>query len=42
MYRFVIPNNIIPDNEIQFTAREFRDFCVDAGIKFNYASVSHP
>jgi hypothetical protein len=22
--------------------REFKDFCVDSGIKINYASVSHP
>jgi transposase InsO family protein len=30
MYRFSVPNNIITDNGTQFTAREFRDFCVDA------------
>ena len=42
MYRFGIPNNIITDNGTQFTAREFRDFCTDVGIKINYASVSHP
>jgi transposase InsO family protein len=41
MYRFGIPNNIISDNETQFTAREFKDFCVDSSIKINYASVSH-
>jgi hypothetical protein len=29
MYRFGIPNNIIIDNGTQFTAREFKDFCVD-------------
>jgi transposase InsO family protein len=42
MYRFGIPNNIIPDNRTQFTAREFMDFCADSGIKINYALVSHP
>jgi hypothetical protein len=42
MYRFDMPNNIITDNETQFTTREFKDFCVDSGIKINYASVSHP
>jgi transposase InsO family protein len=42
MYRFSVPNNIITDNGTQFTAREFRDFCDDAWIKVNYASVSHP
>jgi transposase InsO family protein len=42
MYRFGVPNNIITDNGTQFTTREFKDFCVDSGIKINYASVSHP
>jgi transposase InsO family protein len=42
MHSFGIPSNIMTDNGIQFTAREFQDFCVDSGIKINYASVSHP
>jgi transposase InsO family protein len=42
MYKFGMPNNIIMDNGTQFTAREFKDFCADSGIKINYASVSHP
>jgi transposase InsO family protein len=42
MYRFGVANNIITDNGTQFTARKFRDFCADSGIKINYASVSHP
>jgi transposase InsO family protein len=42
MYKFGVPNTIITDNGTQFTSREFKDFCVDSGIKFNYASVSHP
>jgi hypothetical protein len=42
MYMFGVPNDIITNNETQFTAREFKDFCVDLGIKINYASVSHP
>jgi transposase InsO family protein len=41
MYQFGVPNNIITDNGIQFTAREFQDFCVDSGIKINHALVSH-
>jgi transposase InsO family protein len=41
MYRFSIPNNIITDNVTRFTMREFKDFCADSDIKFNYASVSH-
>jgi transposase InsO family protein len=39
--KFVVPNNVIIDNGTQFTAREFKDFCADSGIKINYASVSH-
>jgi hypothetical protein len=42
MYRFCVPNGIITDNGTQFTTREFKDFCVDSGIKINYALVSHP
>jgi transposase InsO family protein len=42
MYRFSVPNNIIIDNGTQFTAREFKGFCVDTGNKINYAWVSHP
>jgi hypothetical protein len=41
MYRFGAPNYIITDNGTQFTAREFKDFGADSGIKINYASVSH-
>jgi transposase InsO family protein len=39
---FDVPNNIITDNETQFTVREFKDFTAESGIKINYASVSHP
>jgi transposase InsO family protein len=42
MYRFSVPSNIITNNGNQFTAREFKDFCADLGIKINYALVSHP
>jgi malate synthase len=42
MYWFSVPNNIITDNRTQFTAREFKEFCVDIDIKVNYASISHP
>jgi hypothetical protein len=37
-----VPNNIITDNETQFTVREFNGFCVDSDIRINYALVSHP
>jgi hypothetical protein len=40
MYRFDVPNNIITNNGTQFTAREFKYFCVDSNIKVSYASVS--
>jgi transposase InsO family protein len=42
MYKFSVPNNIITDNGTQFTAREFKDFCADSGIKINHDSVLHP
>jgi hypothetical protein len=42
MYRFGVPNNIRTSNGTQFTTSEFNDFCVDSGIKINYASVPHP
>jgi transposase InsO family protein len=42
MYMFGIPNNFITNNWTQFTAREFKDFCADSGIKINHSSVSHP
>jgi hypothetical protein len=41
MYKFDMSSNIITDNGIQFTTREFKDFCANSGIKINYASVSH-
>jgi hypothetical protein len=41
MYMFGVPNSIITDNGTQLTAREFKDFFVDSGIKINYATVSH-
>jgi transposase InsO family protein len=42
MYIFDVLNNIITDNGTQFTAREFKDFRAESGIKINHASVSHP
>jgi transposase InsO family protein len=35
MYMFGVPNNIITNNGTLFTAREFKDFCADSGIKSN-------
>ena len=42
IFRFGVPNSIITDNGTNFTAEEFKDFCVDQGIKLNYASVAYP
>jgi hypothetical protein len=36
MYKFGVPNNIITNNETQFTAREFKDICADLRVKINY------
>jgi hypothetical protein len=42
MYWFDAPNNIVTDNETQFTTREFKDFCIYSSIMINYTSLSHP
>jgi hypothetical protein len=39
MYKIGMPNNIITDNETQFTMRNCKNFCADSGIKINYALV---
>ena len=41
IFRFGVPNSIITDNGTNFTAEEFKEFCVDQGIKLDYASVAH-
>jgi hypothetical protein len=41
LYWFGVPNNIMTNSGTQVTAREFKDFCVDSGVKINYASISH-
>src|ERR1044072_1746075 len=42
IFRFRVPHNIITDNDTNFTAAEFQNFCEELGIKINYASVAHP
>ena len=42
IFRFGVPNSIITNNGMNFTAEEFKDFCEDQRIKLNYASVAHP
>jgi transposase InsO family protein len=37
-----VPNNIITDNNTNFTSGKFQEFAQELGIKINYASVAHP
>jgi transposase InsO family protein len=40
--RYGVPNNIIIDNDNNFTSGEFEEFTKELGIKIKYASVAHP
>jgi transposase InsO family protein len=42
IYRFVVPNSIITDNESQFTGRKFLEFYDKFHIRVNWAAVAHP
>src|SRR3954467_15092367 len=42
IFIFGVPHNIITDNDTNFTAAKFQNFCEELGIKINYASVAHP
>ena len=42
MYRFSLPNRIIPDLGSPFKAIEFKSWAQDCGINIDYASVAHP
>jgi len=42
LHRFSFPNTIITDLGSNFTSQTFWDFCDNAGININYASVAHP
>jgi ribonuclease HI len=42
VYRFGVPNRIITDNSSQFTSGLFWEYCVSAGIKIYFASVTYP
>ena len=37
-----VPHSIITENDTNFTAAAFQNFCEELGIKVNYASVAHP
>ncbi len=40
--RFGVPKAITTDNETQFDAKTFKDFCDQIGTKIHFASVRHP
>jgi transposase InsO family protein len=40
--RYGVPNNIITDNDTNFTSGEFKEFAKELGIKIKYASLAHP
>jgi hypothetical protein len=40
--RFGVPKAIIVDNEKQFDAEAFKEFCAQIGTKIHFASVRHP
>ena len=42
VYRFGIPKAIIFDNGRQFDSQNFREFCVELGIKNHYLLPGHP
>jgi transposase InsO family protein len=42
VYRYGVSNNIITDNDTNFTLGEFQEFSKEFGIKIKYASVAHP
>jgi hypothetical protein len=35
VFRFGVPNNIITDNDTNFTSKEFKDYCEGLGIQLN-------
>jgi transposase InsO family protein len=42
VFRFGVPHSIITDNGMNFTSKEFKDYCEGLGIKLKFASVAHP
>jgi transposase InsO family protein len=42
VFRFRVPHSIITDNGMNFTSKEFKDYCEGLGIKLKFASVAHP
>jgi transposase InsO family protein len=42
VFRFGVPHNIITDNGMNFTSKEFKSYCESMGIELKFASVAHP
>jgi hypothetical protein len=42
VFRFGVLHNIIIDNGMNFTSKEFKSYCESMGIKLKFASVAHP
>jgi hypothetical protein len=42
IFHFGVPHNIITDNGMHFTSKEFKNYCESIGIKLKFASVVHP
>jgi IS30 family transposase len=42
VFHFRVPHNIVTDNGINFTSKEFKIYCESMGIKLKFASVAHP
>jgi transposase InsO family protein len=42
IFRFGVPHSIITDNGMNFSSKEFKNYCETMGIKLKFASVAHP
>jgi penicillin V acylase-like amidase (Ntn superfamily) len=42
IFRFGVPHSIITDNEMNFTSKEFKNYCESMVMKFKFTSVAHP
>jgi transposase InsO family protein len=42
IFHFGVPHSIITDNRLNFTSKEFKNYCESLGIKLKFASVEHP
>jgi IS30 family transposase len=42
VFCFGVLHSIITDNGMNFTSKEFKNYCESMGIKLKFASVAHP